>query len=252
MTVPSESVSNTQADRAGRLLRQARVDRHHGLAQGEIAAARGTVEGFRLRFLEPHLSVAERLRDLVGREQPDIAVTARLKRYDRIVDKLVRQPHMRLSQMQDIGGCRAVLPSRLDGSPEASGVAALRRIAHEIQDAWPLAGDPDDYVARPRATGYRALHLVVREGGVPVEVQLRTFRQDQWAELVETTSRETGIRLAEGEGAADLLQLFCVVSEIYAMNDAGRPAPQPLLADFERLLTVFSSILMSRPPEAEA
>jgi ppGpp synthetase/RelA/SpoT-type nucleotidyltranferase len=34
----------------------------------------------------------------------------RFKRMDRIVDKLRRYPHMRHSQMEDIGGCRAILP----------------------------------------------------------------------------------------------------------------------------------------------
>jgi len=250
-TVSAQPISNAQADRAGQLLREARLESERPSTEAELAGARETVEGFRLRFLEPHLAVAERLERTVDVHEPDIAVTARLKRYERIGDKLVRHPRMRLSQMQDIGGCRAVLPARLDGSPGASGIDALRKIADEIRQSWPILAE-DDYIARPRDTGYRALHLVVREGGVAIEVQLRTFRQDQWAELVETTARDTGLRLADGEGPDDLLELIRIASEIYAVNDGGQPAPRVLMSEFERLLPVFRSILKSKPPETEA
>jgi ppGpp synthetase/RelA/SpoT-type nucleotidyltranferase len=32
-----------------------------------------------------------------------------------------------------------------------------------------------DYIAEPKSSGYRALHLIVKRGGYPIEVQLRTF-----------------------------------------------------------------------------
>jgi putative GTP pyrophosphokinase len=126
----------------------------------------------------------------------------------------------------------------------------LRRVAGEIRQDCSLLAE-DDYIAQPRSSGYRALHLVVREGGVAIEVQLRTFRQDQWAELVETTARDIGLRLADGEGPDDLLELFRVASEIYATNDEGRLAPRSLMSEFERLLPAFRSILKSEPPETE-
>jgi hypothetical protein len=68
--------------------------------------------------------------------------------------------------------------------------------------------------------------------------------------LVETTARDTGLRLADGQGPDDLLELFRA-SEIYATNDAGRPAPPALMSEFERLLRVFSSILKSEPRETD-
>jgi hypothetical protein len=76
-------------------------------------------------------------------------------------------------------------------------------------------------------------------------------RQDQWAELVETTARDTGLRLADGEGPDELLELFRVAGEIYATNDTGRPAPRSLTSEFERLLPALRSILRSGPTDIE-
>jgi hypothetical protein len=33
-----------------------------------------------------------------------------LKRVTSMLNKLAREPHMKLSQMQDLGGCRAIVP----------------------------------------------------------------------------------------------------------------------------------------------
>ena len=46
------------------------------------------------------------------------------KRMDRILPKLLRFPHMRLSQMEDIGGCRAASWGRLNRRADAGRRAA--------------------------------------------------------------------------------------------------------------------------------
>jgi hypothetical protein len=40
----------------------------------------------------------------------DVIVAQRLKRFASIMNKLQREPNMELTQMQDLGGCRAILP----------------------------------------------------------------------------------------------------------------------------------------------
>lgn len=79
-------------------------------------------------------------------------VAQRLKRLPTIVSKLKRLPRIRLSQMQDIGGCRAVLRT----SDQAYDLAldfGSSRIRHKLIRY-------KDYIREPQRSGYRGLHLV--------------------------------------------------------------------------------------------
>ncbi|HNU10929.1 MAG TPA: bifunctional (p)ppGpp synthetase/guanosine-3',5'-bis(diphosphate) 3'-pyrophosphohydrolase [Rubrivivax sp.] len=63
---------------------------------------------------------------------------------------------------------------------EAACYAALARV-HEAYT--PVEGEFDDYIARPKANGYRSLHTVVlAEDGRPIEVQIRTQAMHEHAE----------------------------------------------------------------------
>lgn len=95
--------------------------------------------------------------------------------------------------MEDIAGCRAILPG---GAAEVAGV--LRRIRRN----WDVIR-VDDYVARPKNTGYRALHIVVRRDDHLVEIQLRTPAQHEWAEAIERWAARTGFPLKDGDGPPD-------------------------------------------------
>ncbi|MGV1047077.1 MAG: RelA/SpoT domain-containing protein [Solirubrobacterales bacterium] len=82
----------------------------------------------------------------------------------------------------------------------------------------------EDYVAAPKDTGYRALHVVVRRDGYPVEIQLRTPGQHEWAEGVERWAARTGFPLKDGEGPPDLLSYLDLVAwEISADERGERP-----------------------------
>ena len=54
-----------------------------------------------------------------------------------------------------------------------------------------------DYVAEPRQSGYRAVHLICMYSGKgvsrPVEVQLRTPAMHSWAVMVEEVSARLGV-----------------------------------------------------------
>ncbi len=114
-------------------------------------------------------------------------VGSRLKSFDSILTKCRRKgielnPEAIRSQMFDIAGVRVT----------CSFVADIYR----VRDM--LAGQSDltvleerDYIASPKANGYKSLHLIVqvpvflsdRVEDVVVEIQLRTIAMDFWASL---------------------------------------------------------------------
>lgn len=97
-----------------------------------------------------------------------------------IVDKLCRQPKLRLPQMQDIAGCRIVIEG---GCQVADTLGSLLTGAFE-----PLQWEIER--KERRAHGYRATHIIAQKGQKFYEVQLRTYAQDVWANLVESLSDE--------------------------------------------------------------
>ena len=105
-----------------------------------------------------------------------MTVAQRLKRTPSILAKLRRFPSMKLSRMQDIGGARAVLPGIAE-------VDDLRRryMQGNRRSAHTFVAEKD-YIRRPKASGYRGIHLTYRYGsrenpdynGLQIEIQLRT------------------------------------------------------------------------------
>src|SRR5271154_5935357 len=121
----------------------------------------------------PLSSVAANLRYHVAKEggqvRGRIEVTQRLKRLDTLIGKLEREQG-RVTQMHDIGGVRALLPS----------IGHMHAVSRRLRKTWTVVR-VRDYIAEPKASGYRALHLIVKRMGYPIEVQLRTEAQDAWA-----------------------------------------------------------------------
>ncbi|HZV91588.1 MAG TPA: HD domain-containing protein, partial [Caldimonas sp.] len=63
-------------------------------------------------------------------------------------------------------------------------VAACYGVLGRVHERYPaIAGELDDYIARPKANGYRSLHTVVEVEGRPVEIQIRTKEMHEHAEF---------------------------------------------------------------------
>ena len=150
-------------------------------------------------------------------------VAQRLKRSIRL--KLALIPTLRLSQMQDIGGCRCVVPSirsvyRLDRSYRQS------RLRHDLVHI-------DDYIKKPKVSGYRGVHLVYRYAsdtnpdfnGLKVEMQLRTRLQHAWATAVETVSTFTYSSLKSGIGDDRWLRFFALMGTVMARREKQPAVP---------------------------
>ena len=158
-----------------------------------------------------------------GRVGERIEVTQRLKRLDTLIGKLGRE-RGNVTQMQDIGGVRAVLPSLRH-------VYVVRR---RLLKSWVVVRERD-YIADPKSSGYRALHLIVRRMGYPIEVQLRTVGQDVWANTVEETSRQVGVDLKFGAGDERSDSIFLAMAELFARFDRDDLSREDLLEGLRRL-----------------
>jgi GTP pyrophosphokinase len=216
--VPS---SKNKVDRAGQALadrlRMIVDDKTTAIERSpEILHAVEVIDWWREEHARPLSRVAVNLRDYAGEhEAPRVA--QRLKKFPTIVDKLLRQPKMKLSRMADIGGVRAVLPDQ----------TAAYRTASRLRKNWTITKFRD-YVAEPKADGYRALHLVNRNHGRLIEVQLRTRLQDAWANSVEIDARRVAPGLKFGAGPRDLREFYVALGELLAIADQGLPADRAL------------------------
>jgi putative GTP pyrophosphokinase len=180
----------------------------------EFARAVEVVDWWRREHTLALARVNANLRYYVVRAAREEArVTQRLKRFATVVGKLVRHPTMQLTTMEDIGGVRAVLADQAEVDTILADIAGqrrwhLRRIRQYIDGR-----DPG-----PKSDGYRAIHVVIERDGRYIEVQLRTRRQDMWAQSVERDTRRLGEGLKFGDGPTNLREYYRLVSDYFAMG----------------------------------
>lgn len=112
-------------------------------------------------------------------------VTHRAKTTGTIIEKLRREEDMNLARMQDLAGIRIVGSFTL---------AEQDRLVEEITGRFPA--DPrDPKIVDRRAEpshGYRAVHVIVSLDGISIEIQVRTFMQHVWADLMERLADRLG------------------------------------------------------------
>jgi len=143
----------------------------------------------------------------------------RLKRFASIVKKLQRFQSMDLRNMQDIGGCRAIVAN------QKKLYQILRELRRIDEFRWSDGRHRvKDYIERPKEDGYRSVHII---GNFPndsqvrrkVEVQLRTFIQHYWATALEIVDLFTDQALKSNKGDADWRAFFRIVGEHFAVMD---------------------------------
>jgi ppGpp synthetase/RelA/SpoT-type nucleotidyltranferase len=217
------SLTNSQITRAGETLRRQR--RGEAVTLREYRAAADLLGRFRREWSDPPrplTKAAMGLRSMVATLGMHAQVSQRLKRRDRIIDKLVRFPSMRLPQMEDIGGCRIVL----GGLPEQ------REFLAHLRSAW-ASHDPReyDYVSNPKHTGYRAVHVIALWDGRLIETQVRTVLQHRWATTVERLDAVTGHRLKDGKGPEMILDGIRAAADAFARGDAIGKSPDDVLRE---------------------
>jgi ppGpp synthetase/RelA/SpoT-type nucleotidyltranferase len=120
----------------------------------------------------------------------ELRVSSRPKTQDTLVEKLRRQPHLKLNTVQDIAGVRIDADLLLGEQTE---------LAREIAEQFG-ADESDIHDLRDGAhAGYRAVHVVLRLPSGRAEIQVRTIFQSLWANFNERLADEYGRGIRYGE-----------------------------------------------------
>jgi putative GTP pyrophosphokinase len=221
------AVSRGAIDRAGRLLAD-RLAVLPATIERDVLDAMDVLTDYRDAYRAGLEATVELLARAVSGAGLNGVVGHRLKRTRRIIEKLGRFPGMSLTSMQDIAGCRAIVPD----------LPAVARVRERILDTVGLTFvREDDYNAVPRDSGYRAHHLIVGVLGTPVEIQLRTAWQQSWTDLVEQLDSDYDVGLKH-EGGPEVVGRYLAV---FAYAEDRRHAGSPIDALEEAALRGLES-----------
>ena len=211
--------SKNQVDRAGQVL----ADSSASLS--EIADSLQIINNWRSSHSFPLNTIQVGLRSKVRQVYDEALVAQRIKRLASIEAKLIRFPTMKLSQMQDIGGCRAVVKNVLQIS-ELVDMHKKSAAKHKLVRI-------DNYIESPQRSGYRGVHLIYKYfsdrndtyNGLQVEIQIRSLLQHAWATAVETVGTFLKQALKSSQGHSEWLRFFALMSSAIAWREKTQLVP---------------------------
>lgn len=160
-------------------------------------------------------------------DKPDFIVAQRLKRLASIVEKLKREHTMSLWNMQDLGGCRVIVPTIADVYEVVENFKSSR-VRHILKKDY-------DYIQQPKSSGYRSYHLVYQyqsdtketyNRNMLVEIQVRTTLQHLWATALETMGLFTNQALKASYGEKETLRFFALIASLFAMKENMPVVPE--------------------------
>jgi RelA/SpoT family protein len=135
---------------------------------------------------------------------------------------------MKLTQTQDLGGCRGIVSSAEKVQQMAKYYQNESSIKH------PIASN-DDYISAPKQSGYRGIHLVFRYfsdkpnkkmyNDLKIEMQLRSRYQHAWATAVETVGMFSGQALKSSLGSVEWQRFFSLMGSVVAVRERCPAVP---------------------------
>lgn len=140
-----------------------------------------------IRTVESKLSIMNDEHDLTYGRKPIQMISSRIKKQQSAMDKMKRHGYpltveAAVNRLNDIAGVRAICAFEYD----------VYNLAEELlKHADITLLHKKDYIANPKDSGYRSLHLIISvpiylaagKRDVKVEVQLRTISMDFWASI---------------------------------------------------------------------
>lgn len=160
------------------------------------------LDQYRRSFAEPYEYVVS-----IIRNQLKLDPTGRpAKSTGSITDKL-RRESARLSQMQDIAGCRIVV----------SDIVAQDKA---VEDLVSHLGKVKVFDRRRSPShGYRAVHIVVHHSDKNVEIQVRSVIQHMWAELSEKAADVVDPAVKYGGGPEWLREMLMDLRDAISQSE---------------------------------
>lgn len=165
-------------------------------------------------------------------------VTYRIKRLDTIIRKLQRfsnNPNgpIELSRMGDIAGCRCILNSTDE--------SLIYKVVSQIELEYGPTCVVKDYVKKPQSSGYRSVHIYVKDKNhqQTVEIQIRNRNQHNWATLVEIIDLLYGTSIKEGDEDNQELVEFL---KLYSMGNGLSSKEFVRLIQLENTHKIFENM----------
>ena len=210
-------------------------------SDNEIAEAIKIIDNWRAAHAFPLHVIYIHLRKMKNKRN-DVIVAERLKRLDSIVKKLKRESKMSLWTMQDLGGCRVVVPT----------IDEVYSFAEKYEDSRKrhIRKKTYDYIKSPKQSGYRSLHVVYEyksdrrstyNQNMLIEIQFRTHLQHVWATAVETMGIFTKEAIKSGQGPEDVKRFFILVSSLFALEE-GQPIVPNVIDDKDEIIHEIESL----------
>lgn len=163
--------SNTKIDQAGRILSETnRIYDEKALELDYVFS------DFRKAHLSPLTSLTLELQGWLQAYGEGYYIAQRLKRQPQILRKL-RRFSVRLTQLQDIGGCRIIV----DDNSMVDGLSAYLDRKFKQVSSFNVLRRTDYRELGRDDTGYRALHFILERDGLKFELQVRSKIQHYWA-----------------------------------------------------------------------
>lgn len=201
------------------------------------------IDNWRISHWTPLVNFRIKLEGKAKKIDPTCLISQRIKRLSSIKFKLGRFPTMTLFQMQDLGGCRAVMKDIKDVYKLYSAYKNSKTQSTLLRER--------NYIEYPKPSGYRSVHLIYQYksdkkteyNGQIIEIQLRTRLQHIWATSVETVDTILKQSLKASRGSAEWQRFFILMGSVFALKEncsivPGTPATKSELINELRELSV--------------
>ena len=204
-------LSNAQTDKLGERLKQgdpSDSDLH-------------LLDEFRQSFADAYQVTIAALRIGIGLQPTGRSAKSTMS----IIDKL-RRESIRLTQMQDVAGCRVVVAD----------IAAQEKVVEALQKEFGKVAIVDR--RKWPSHGYRAIHAIAKQSGKPIEIQVRTMLQHTWAEFSEKCADIFDPGIKYGVGPKEVIDLLQKASQLLMELEAAELILSPYLEGLKKAPTL--------------